>query len=141
MFDRSLRFMTTAAKRTSARYVVALLATLLLALAWRGPMRPVEAAMKHPLSNDRAASVSMDSRFDSLRRQAASGDERSNLELSSALMDRYDIAGDSNDLFEALEWVDRRWDVSEHTEQVGRIVAHYCSHRVVKWHRLCVSGE
>lgn len=141
MFDRSLRYLTTAARRSSPRYVVALLACVLLALALRGPTAHVEAAMKHPLPNGGAASVSTDSRFDSLRNQAASGDERSNLELSSALMDRYDLAGDSNDLYEALEWVDRRWDVSDHTELVSRIVAQYCSHRVVKWHRLCVLGE
>lgn len=141
MFDRSLRYLTTATWRTSPRYVVALLACVLLALAWRSPTGHVEAAMKRPLPNGGATSVATDSRFDSLRHQAASGDERSNLELSSALMDRYDLTGDSNDLYEALEWVDRRWDVSDHAEQVSRIVAQYCGHRVVQWHRLCVLGE
>ena len=141
MFTRSLRYLTTAARRTSPHYVVALLASVLLAFAWRGPTGHPEAAMRHPLTDGGAASASMDSRFDSLRNEAASGDERSNLELSNALMDRYDLAGDSNDLYEALEWVDRRWDVSDHTELVSRIVAQYCSHRVVKWHRLCVLGE
>lgn len=141
MFTRSLRYLITAARRTSPRYVVALLASVLLAFAWRGPTGNLEAAMRHPLTEASAASASMDSRFDSLRNEAASGDERSNLELSNALMDRYDLAGDSNDLYEALEWVDRRWDVSDHTELVSRIVARYCSHRVVKWHRLCVLGE
>src|SRR5437868_2277185 len=141
MFDRSLRYLTTAAWRTSPRYVVALLACVLLALAWRGPTGHVEAAMKHPLPNGGAASVATDSRLDSLRNEAASGDERSNLELSSALMDRYDLAGDSNDLYEALEWVDRRWDVSDHAELVSRIVAQYCSHRVGKRDRVCWLGE
>jgi hypothetical protein len=120
---------------------VALLACVLLALAWRGPTGHVEAAMKHPPPKGGAASVAADSRFDSLRREAASGDERANLELSSALMDRFDVTGDSNDLYEALEWIDRRWDVSDHAQQVGRIVAQYCGHPVVQWHRLCVLGE
>ena len=141
MFDRSLRYLSTAARRSAPRYVVALLACVLLALAWRGPTGHLEAATKHPLPKGGAVSVATDSRFDSLRNEAASGDERSNLELSSALMDRYDLAGDSNDLYEALEWVDRRWDMSDHVEQVGRIVAQYCGHRVVQWHRLCVLGE
>jgi hypothetical protein len=119
MFDRSLRYLATAARRTSPHFAVALLACVLLALAWRGPTGHVEAAMQRPLPKGGAASVATDSRFDSLRREAASGDERANLELSSALMDRYDLAGDSNDLYEALEWVDRRWDVSDHVEQAG----------------------
>ena len=97
--------------------------------------------MQRPVLRGGAASVAPDSRLDSLRKEAASGDERANLELSSALMDRFDLAGDSNDLYEALEWVDRRWDASDHVELVGRIVANYCGHRVVQWHRLCVLGE
>ncbi|MDR6536270.1 hypothetical protein [Variovorax soli] len=79
MFDRTLRYLTTAARWTSPRYFVALLAGVLLALAWRAPTGNLEAAMRHPLANGGAASVSMSSRFDSLRNQAASGDERSNL--------------------------------------------------------------
>jgi hypothetical protein len=134
-------FWATAARRTTPHFVVTLLACVLLALAWRGPTGHVEAAMKHPLPKAGAASVAAESRFVSLRREAASGDERANLELSSALMDRFDVTGDSDDLYEALEWTDRRWDVSDHAEQVGRIVAQYCGHRVVQWHRLCVLGE
>jgi len=88
MFDRSLRYLATAARRTSPHFAVALLACVLLALAWRGPTGHVEAAMQRPLPKGGAASVATDSRFDSLRREAASGDERANLELSSALMDR-----------------------------------------------------
>jgi hypothetical protein len=141
MFDQLLRYLSTAARRTSTRYAVALLAGVLLVLAWRGPTGHVEPPIKRPLHSARTASASTDFRLDSLRNEAASGDERSNLELSSALMDRYDLAGDSNDLYEALEWVDRRWDVSDHVELVGRIVAQYCGHRVVQWHRLCVLGE
>ncbi|MDM0064988.1 hypothetical protein [Variovorax sp. J31P207] len=141
MFDEPLRYLAAAAKRTSPHFVVALLACVLLALAWRGPTGHVEAAMQHPVPKGGAASVAPDSRLDSLRKEAASGDERANFQLSSALMDRFDLAGDSDDLYEALEWVDRRWDASDHVELVGRIVAHYCGHRVVQWHRLCVLGE
>jgi hypothetical protein len=141
MFDRSLQYLTTAGRRTSTRYVVALLGSALMVFAWHVASGHPEPATKHPLPNGGAASISTDYRFDSLRNEAASGDERSSLELSSALMDRFDLAGDSNDLYEALEWVDRRWDLSDHTELVSRIVTQYCSHRVVKWHRLCVLGE
>jgi len=145
MFDRAIQSPTTAAKRTPAGYVVTLIACILLAFAWYGPIGHVQAAMKdpaHPVEKGSAVSASPDTaRFTALRREAASGDERSNLELTAALLDRYDIAGESDDLYEALEWMDRRWDVSDHTELVRRVVANYCGQRVAQWHRLCVSGE
>lgn len=133
MFHPSLQYLSTAATRSFPRYALAVLACLLVALAWRSPTG-------HPPER-RVPFSSTEARLDSLRNEAASGDERSNLELSTTLMDRYDQTGDSNDLYEALEWIDRRWDVSDHEELAGRIVANYCSHRVVKWHRLCVLGE
>ncbi|MDM0028888.1 hypothetical protein [Variovorax saccharolyticus] len=141
MFDRSLRYLNAAATRGSPRYLVALLACILLALVWRGQTGSVDAAIRHPVVHHGDASGDAPSHFDALRNQAATGDELSNVELSNALMDRYDLAGDSNDLYEALQWVERRWDPSDPTDQVNRIVAKYCSHRVVQWHWLCVMGE
>ena len=141
MFHPSIQYLTSAARRSFPRYAVAVLACLLVAFAWRSPTGNLDAATKDHLPEKRAPFSSTEARLNSLRNEAASGDERSNLELSSSLMDRYDQTGDSNDLYEALEWIDRRWDVSDHEELVGRIVAKYCSHRVVKWHRLCVLGE
>ncbi|MDM0031494.1 hypothetical protein QTI33_04990 [Variovorax sp. J22P271] len=142
MFHRVIRSLASAAGRTSAGYVVTLLACVLLAYAWNSPIVHVQAAMKHPVDTRGVPSAAPDApRFDALRREAASGDERSNLELTAALLDRYDVAGESDDLYEALEWMDRRWDVSDRTELVGRVVANYCGQRVVQWHRLCVLGE
>lgn len=142
MFDRLIRSLATAASRTPASYVVAFVACALLAFVWNSPIGEVRAAMKHPVVNGGAGPVSPDnSRFDALRNEAASGDDRSNVELTVALLDRYDLAGDSDDLYEALEWMDRRWDVSDHVELVGRVLTQYCGQRVAKWHRLCALGE
>lgn len=142
MFDRVIRHLSTAASRTPPRYVITLVTCVLVAFVWKMPMGHVGAAIEHPVTKGTAASVEHDAPiFDTLRREAASGDERSNLELSSALLDRYDLNGNSDDLYEALEWIDRRWDASGNAELAGRVVAHYCAQRVAKWHRLCVLGE
>ncbi|MGJ7509530.1 hypothetical protein [Variovorax sp. GT1P44] len=142
MFDRTIEYLSTAARRTSPRYMVTLAICILVALVWKTPVGHVEAAIKNPAPKGTAAFVSPDApKFDALRREAASGDERSNPELSNALMDRYDQNGNPDDLYEALEWIDRRWDVSANAELAGRVVANYCGQRVVQWHRLCVHGE
>jgi hypothetical protein len=141
MFDRSLQTLSTAARRSSARHVVALLTCVLFALAGCSPTGHVDAAMKHPLPNAGAASVPADARFDLLRNQAASGDEFSNRALSNALLDKFDLTGDSDDLYEAMLWVDRRWDMYGNQELAARVVDRYCGHRVVRWHWFCVLGE
>jgi hypothetical protein len=81
------------------------------------------------------------SRLDLLRREAAGGDLLSLRELSNALFDRYDSAGDPQDLFEGMVWVDRQWELSGSADTAPRIVARYCDQRVVRWHWLCISGE
>ena len=97
--------------------------------------------MKHSLPNAGAASIPADARFDPLRNQAASGDEFSNRALSKALLDEFDLTGDSDDLYEAMLWVDRRWDVYGNQELAARVVDRYCGQRVLRWHWLCVLGE
>ena len=79
--------------------------------------------------------------LDLLRGEAAAGDLLSLRELSNALFDRYDAAGDPQDLFEAMVWVDRQWELSGSTDSAPRIVMHYCDQRVLRWHWLCISGE
>lgn len=81
------------------------------------------------------------SALDVLRNEAASGDELSNLNLSIALLDRYDLTADPEALYEAMVWMDRRWDTSGKTELAARVIAHYCGQRVVRWHWLCNLGE
>lgn len=141
MFDRVIRNLATAAGRTSPVYAVLLLAGILLAFTWNSPVGHVPAATKHAAGKEAAAAWPDGPSFAALRREAASGDEISNRPLTVSLLDAYDATGDSDALYEALEWMDRRWDVSDQTELVGRVVANYCGQRVVQWHRLCVLGE
>jgi len=143
MFDRTVQYLYAGAKRASLRYYALLIACVLLALAWNSPAVHVEAAMKPYVPARRAAeSIAPDSaRLDLLRYGAASGDEFSNRELTIALLDRYDLSGNSDDLYEALVWVDRRWDESGKAELAARVIAQYCEQRVIRWHRFCLLGE
>jgi len=142
MFDRTVRYLYGAAKRVSLRYYAVLIACVLLALVWNSPAVHVEAAMKHAPTKGAVAPLDPDSpRFDTLRNEAASGDERSNRELTTALLDRYDQTGNSDDLYEAMIWVDKRWDNSGKAELAARVTAQYCGQRVVRWHWLCAFNE
>ncbi|GEM_PF-3765858 len=112
----------------------AFVAGALMAFAMNSPASHVAAARK-------PAQAATGESLDRLRREAASGDDFSNRQLSGALLDRYDLAGNSDDLYEALVWIDRQWDGSGSGELLGRVVARYCDQRVVRWHRLCIAGE
>lgn len=113
----------------------------------------VASAMNSPPLNDAATprparvaaaappALAGQSRLDLLRNEAASGDGFSNRELATALMDSYDQTGDPDTLYEAMVWVDRRWNVSGNAELAPRVVANYCGQSVVRWHWLCLLGE
>lgn len=140
MFDRIPRYWYECAKRTSPRYIVAFIACMLLAFVWSSPVGHVQAA--HAPAKGAEAPLSGDTfKMNSLRNEAASGNELSNLELTNALLDRYDLTGNSDDLYEALEWVDRRLDGSHDAELAGRSVERYCNQRVAQWHRICIQAE
>ena len=66
------------------------------------PRKPARSAAAVPII------VAAQSKLDLMRNEAASGDEFSNWALSTALMDKFDLTGDSDDLYEAMVWVDRR---------------------------------
>lgn len=139
MFDRMYAYLRECARRTSPRFATVLLACTLLALAWNSPVGHVQAA--HSLARI-AAPLPVDAaRLNGLRNEAASGNELSNLELSRVLLDRYDQSGNTDDLYEALVWIDRHWDRGGGAELTGRVVANYCGQRVVRWHWLCDPGE
>jgi hypothetical protein len=117
----------------------ALLSALVAVLVWLlpgiAPRKPARAPATPPFI------LTGLSRLDLLRNEAASGDELSNRDLSNALLDRYDLRGDPDDLYEAMDRVDRRLDVSGNADLSARIVAYYCGHRVVRWHWFCLPGE
>jgi hypothetical protein len=153
MFHRTVRCLSAAqgalmlrlSKRTQligSFATGALLSGALLAFAMNSPAvsattpsKPARAATAVPFV------AGAQSRLDLLRNEAASGDEFSNRALSDALLDKFDSTGDSDDLYEAMVWLDRRGDMYEEQVLVARVVERYCEHRVVRWHRLCVLGE
>jgi hypothetical protein len=153
MFDRTVRclsaaqgaFMLRLSRRTQligSFATGALVSGALLSFAMNSPAvsattpgKPARAATAVPFV------VAAQSQLDLLRNAAASGDEFSNWALSKALLDKFDSTGDSDDLYEALVWVDRRWDMGGTQELAARVADRYCGHPVVRWHRLCVLGE
>lgn len=152
MFDRTVRclsalgaFMLRLSKRTQligGFATGALFSGALLTFAVNTPTVNVTAPRK-PARSAAAVPiiVAAQSKLDVLRNEAASGDEFSNRALSTALMDKFDLTGDSDDLYEAMVWVDRRWDAFGNSELAERVFAQYCEHRVVRWHSFCVLGE
>lgn len=79
--------------------------------------------------------------LDHLRDEATLGNELANRDLVKTLLDRYDQRGDSDDLYEAMMWIDKQWELTGNAEMAGRVVASYCDQRVVRWHWLCSNGE
>lgn len=81
--------------------------------------------------------------LDNLRLRAASRDWDANRRLTRMLLDRYEQSNDSEDLFEAMLWLEMDWDspTLEHTLLQLRIFNRYCTHRVLRWHWLCNPGE
>jgi hypothetical protein len=81
--------------------------------------------------------------LDGLRLRASGGDWDASRSLTRLLFDRYDRTKDSEDLFEAMLWLDMDWDspTPEHTQLQSRVFDRYCSHRVLRWHWLCRTGE
>ncbi|WP_223262238.1 hypothetical protein [Variovorax beijingensis] len=153
MFDRTVRCLSAAGaaimRRLSKRtQLIASFATgavvsgVLLTFAMNSPAagvtppgKPARAAAAEPFI------AVAQSRLDLLRNQAASGDEFSNWALSNALLDKFDLTGDSDDLYEAMVWVDRRSDMYGNQELAARVIDRYCGHRVVRWHWFCILGE
>jgi hypothetical protein len=154
IFDRAVLCLSTAAHgafmpRCSKRSELigsfvsgALISCALMAFAANRPnVNTAAARQPAALATGAASILAVQSRPDLLRDEAAGGDDLSNRQLSHALLDRYDLTGNSDDLYEALVWVDRRWDVSGHAELAERVFARYCEHRVVRWHWYCAPGE
>jgi len=80
-------------------------------------------------------------RLDTLRNEAAIGDDRSNHALVDALLDGYDETGDAQALLEAVVWLDRQADPTQDAAVARRVVTHYCGHPAMRWHWLCLPGE
>ena len=79
--------------------------------------------------------------LEELRQSSLLGDADASTELATRLLNRYDIDGDNDDLFEAVVWIDRNLYAAQNVALAKRISSHYCGHHVLQWHALCVPGE
>lgn len=104
----------------------------------------MSAALASP-APDRAALDSLRdaTSLDSLRDAASLGDAFAESRLVTQLLDSYDRSRDSEDLLEAVQWMDRDWDSGAYQQSglATRVFERYCGHRVLKWHWLCNAGE
>jgi hypothetical protein len=81
--------------------------------------------------------------LDNLRNDATIGDLEAGRLLIAQLLDRYERAGNTDDLFEAVQWMDRGWGAGYYQQSglAARIFEHHCTHKVLRWHWLCDVGE
>jgi len=122
----------------------AVLALALLAM----PMLPLQGA---PAAGARAqaattqlpARVPMPSELDALRIDATIGDLEAGRLLVSQLLDQYERAGDTDNLYEAVQWMDREWRAGYYQQSglATRVFDRHCGNKVLRWHWLCDAGE
>ena len=81
------------------------------------------------------------STLDALRQGSLLGDDAAAGDLAALLLDRFDLDGDSDDLFEAVVWIDRNLYTAENVALAKRVSSRYCDHRAMQWHPICRTGE
>jgi hypothetical protein len=113
---------------------------LLLTLALGSRAAPPQPPQAQALSSPRVIEVS---ELDSLRDDAALGGPWAGVQLVTALLDNYERAHDSDDLFEAMQWIERGWHHGQYQDLgiATRVFERHCDHKVLRWHWLCDRGE
>ncbi|MGJ7489320.1 hypothetical protein [Variovorax sp. ZT4R33] len=110
-----------------------------LSLASHSSSAPSSVLAQHaPVAKRPTATSAM---LDGLRQGSLLGNEAVSGDLATLLLDRYDLNGDNDDLFEAVVWIDRDLYAASNLTLAKRISSHYCNHRVLQWHALCILGE
>jgi hypothetical protein len=136
----------------AAIQAVALALAAMLALTLHGPWArgartptPVTPALETApaIPKPAPAQILGPSALDNLRVDTSIGDFDAGRLLVASLLDRYDGAGDMNDLFEAVQWIDRGWASGQYQQSglATRIFERHCGQRVLRWHWLCDVGE
>jgi hypothetical protein len=83
------------------------------------------------------------SELDILRDGATLGDRTAGPLLVTQLLDNYERTRDTDNLFEALHWIDRGWSAGVYQDSglASRVFERHCDHKVLRWHWLCSAGE
>jgi hypothetical protein len=121
--------------------VLALALVAMLALTLHGPS--AGGAQTQAATTALPARVLPPSELDLLRVDATIGDLESGRLLVAQLLDRYERGGDTDDLYEAVQWMDREWRAGYY-QQSGlptRVFERHCGNKVLRWHWLCDAGE
>lgn len=129
---------------THATAVTALLLALGIGAAFGYGMAPqaTAATLLHPPLNATPKRPAVAAPLiEGLRQSSLLGDADASSELSTLLLDRYDLDGDNDDLIEAVVWIDRDLYAAQNVTLAQRISSHYCDHRVLQWHAICHSAE
>lgn len=83
------------------------------------------------------------SELDALRDNATLGDPIAGIALVRQLLDNFERTGRGDDLYEAVQWMDRSW-ADGHFQTSGlptRVFEQYCDYGALRWHWLCEAGE
>lgn len=83
------------------------------------------------------------SELDLLRDEAVLGGSWAAMQLVSTLLDNYERSHDGDDLFEAMQWMERDWPSGQYQDSgiATRVFERHCDHKVLRWHWLCNRGE
>lgn len=83
------------------------------------------------------------SELDSWRNEAVLGGTWAGVQLVSALLDKYERTHESDDLLEAVLWMERGWSFGEYQNSgiATRVFERHCDHKVLRWHWVCDRGE
>ncbi len=78
-----------------------------------------------------------------LRQAAAVGDVDAALVVATQLVNRYEHSGATDDLFEAVIWIDRYQgnDTFAHSGLIKRVQQKDCRQKVLRYHPLCDLAE
>jgi hypothetical protein len=112
----------------------------IVALTWHGrwaDAAPAKATLSAPAL--RLATLELDG----LRAEATIGDLEAGRLLITQLIDNFERAGNTDDLYEAVQWMDRAWAAGfyQQTGLATRVFDRHCSQKVLRWHWLCDVGE
>lgn len=101
-----------------------------------GSVPPAKAARAQTAAESNAA-------LDRLREEAASFNPESSRLLAASLLARYESGGATDDMFEALLWMERDWRQPAWlgTPLVTQFVEHHCGHRIARASWLCMGGD
>jgi hypothetical protein len=123
--------------------VLAVVAVVVI-ISWpQSPGMLAKATTPAPALLSVSAGMREPSQLDLLRDSATLGDPIAGIALVSQLLDSFERTGRSDDLYEAVQWMDRGWadGYYQSSSLPTRVFERYCDYGALRWHWLCDLGE